>query len=122
WNPGAERFKGYRSEEILGQHFSMFYTPEDRAAGMPEQTLATATAAGRFEGKGWRLRKDGSRFYAHVIVDPIHDAQGRLTGFAKITRDITAERETEKLLAQTREELFLSQKMEAIGQVTSGAA
>lgn len=122
WNPGAERFKGYRAEEVLGRHVSLFYTPEDQAAGLPEQALATAAASKRFEGKGWRVRKDGSRFYAHVILDPIHDAQGELIGFAKVTRDITDEHQTEKLLAETREELFLSQKMEAIGQVTSGAA
>lgn len=122
WNPGAERFKGYRSEEILGRHFSMFYMEEDRANELPRKALAAARAEGRFEGEGWRLRKDGTRFFAHVIIDPIHGPDGALIGFAKITRDITEARETQLLLAQTREALFLSQKMEAIGQVTGGAA
>lgn len=122
WNPGAERFKGYRSEEILGRHFSLFYTDEDRANELPRNALAAARAEGRFEGEGWRRRKDGTQFYAHVVIDPIRNPQGELIGFAKITRDITQARETQLLLAQTREALFLSQKMEAIGQVTGGAA
>ncbi|MFC3124911.1 EAL domain-containing protein [Pseudoroseomonas globiformis] len=96
WNAGAERFKGYRAAEILGRSFAEFHTPEDRAAGLPQQALATARAEGKFEGEGWRLRKDGSRFRAHVVIDAVHDTSGRLLGFAKITRDITAQHEAER--------------------------
>src|SRR5690606_29398404 len=71
WNPGAQRVKGYAAEEIIGEHFSRFYTEPDRAAGLPAHGLATAAREGRFENEGWRLRKDGSRFWAHVIIDPI---------------------------------------------------
>src|ERR1700751_2143007 len=85
WNPGAERIKGYSSAEILGEHFSRFYTDEDRAAGAPALTLATAARDGRVEREGWRVRKDGSRFWAHVVVDAIRDETGALVGFAKIT-------------------------------------
>src|SRR6187549_2097413 len=73
WNPGAERFKGYTATEILGEHFSRFYTPEDQATGLPARALKTAAAEGRFENEGWRVRKDGTRFWAHVIIDPIRD-------------------------------------------------
>ena len=89
WNAGAERAKGYRAEEIVGQHFSQFYTPEDRAKELPQRALTTALACGKFEGEGWRLRKDGSRFWAHVVIDPIRDEGGELVGFAKITRDVS---------------------------------
>jgi PAS domain S-box-containing protein len=122
WNPGAQRLKGYTASEILGQHFSKFYTPEDRAAGWPEVALATAQEAGRFEKEGWRIRKDGGRFWANVIVDPIRDHSGSLIGFAKITRDITERVAAEAELRQTREALFQAQKMEAIGQLTGGIA
>lgn len=88
WNPGGERIKGYSAGEIIGQHFSRFYTPEDIARGVPAQGLAIAREEGRFEAEGWRLRKDGSCFRANVVIDPIHE-DGRLVGFAKITRDIT---------------------------------
>src|SRR6476646_9368458 len=80
WNPGAERFKGYRADEIIGQHFSRFYTPEDRATDLPGRALRTAAAEGRFENEGWRLRKDGSRFWAHVVIDPIRDQNGGIIG------------------------------------------
>ena len=86
WNPGAERFKGYQESEVLGTHFSRFYTPEDRATGLPAKALRTAAAEGRFENEGWRVRKDGTRFWAHVIIDPILDRVGTVIGFAKFTR------------------------------------
>ncbi len=89
WNSGAERIKGYSAEEIIGQHFSTFYTEEDRAAGDPQKALEAARRHGRFEKEGWRQRKDGSRFWASVVIDAIKDDFGRVIGFAKITRDIT---------------------------------
>ncbi|HEX5935398.1 MAG TPA: PAS domain S-box protein [Pseudorhizobium sp.] len=122
WNVGAERIKGYRSEEIIGSHFSRFYTEEDRAAGIPERGLETARKEGRFEKEGIRQRKDGSRFWAHVIIDAIRDETGKLLGFAKVTRDITEKVEAQKALNQAREDLFQAQKMEAIGQLTGGIA
>ncbi|MDB5704091.1 MAG: hybrid sensor histidine kinase/response regulator [Sphingomonas bacterium] len=115
WNPGAERFKGYCADEIIGEHFSRFYTEEDRAAGIPGVALETARREGRFEAEGWRVRKDGSRFVASVIIDPIHNDDGELIGFAKVTRDLTEKRATEEQLRQ-------SQKMEAVGQLTGGIA
>ncbi|ACE93370.1 sensor histidine kinase/response regulator hybrid protein (plasmid) [Rhizobium phaseoli] len=122
WNFGAERIKGYRPEEIIGRHFSTFYTPEDRAAGLPETALSVARAEGRFEREGWRVRKDGTRFWASIVVDVIRGDDGDVLGFAKITRDITEKMETQRALEQAREELFQSQKMEAIGQLTGGIA
>jgi PAS domain S-box-containing protein len=122
WNAGAERIKGYAPDEVIGQHFSRFYTEEDRAAGLPARGLATAAREGRWESEGWRVRKDGSRFWAHVVLDAIRDDAGRLVGFAKITRDITERREAEQKLEETREALFQSQKMEAVGQLTGGVA
>ncbi|MBB5423426.1 PAS domain S-box-containing protein [Paraburkholderia atlantica] len=89
WNPGAQRIKGYTPEEIIGQHFSKFYTPEDIAAGKPARELETAAAVGRAEDEGWRVRRDGSRFWANVVVSAVHDASGALLGFAKVTRDMT---------------------------------
>jgi PAS domain S-box-containing protein len=115
WNPGAERIKGYTNAEIVGQHFSRFYTPEDREAGMPQRTLQIAMTRGKFEGEGWRMRKDGSRFWANVLLDTIRDPQGTLLGFAKITRDMTEYR-------AMQEQLHQAQKMEAIGQLTGGVA
>ena len=122
WNAGAERIKGYRPEEIIGQHFSRFYTEEDRQAGASRIALETAAREGRFEKEGWRIRKDGSRFVAHVVIDPIRAPDGTILGFAKITRDITGRRETERALQEAREALFQSQKMDAIGQLTGGVA
>ncbi len=92
WNAGAQRAKGYTADEIVGHDFACFYSPEDRAAGLPERSLRTARQEGRFEAEGWRLRKDGSRFWAHVVIDAIHDDEGRFIGFAKITRDCTERR------------------------------
>lgn len=122
WNPGAQRIKGYRPEEIVGQHFSKFYTEEDRASGAPERGLGVARREGRFETEGWRVRKDGSRFRAHVVIDAIPGEDGAIVGFAKITRDITERVQAQLALEQTREALFQSQKLEAIGQLTGGIA
>ncbi|VVN66327.1 Sensor histidine kinase RcsC [Pseudomonas fluorescens] len=122
WNLGAQRIKGYLPEEVIGKHFSMFYTPEDRAAGEPLRTLSIATNEGRFENKGWRVRKDGTRFLAHVVVDPIWGETGTLLGFAKITRDVTEVTQAQQALEQTREALFQAQKMQAIGQLSGGIA
>src|ERR1700761_9337370 len=90
WNSGAERFKGYTADEIIGQHFSRFYTLEDKVTELPRRALETAAREGKFESEGWRVRKDGTRFWAHVIIDPIRDPDsGAITGFANITRDLT---------------------------------
>ncbi len=115
WNPGAERIKGYTAAEITGQHFSRFYSAEDVATGVPERMLRTATEQGRAEAEGWRVRKDGSRFWASVVISAIRDADGQLIGFAKVTRDLTERRAAEERLRQ-------AQKMEAIGQLTGGVA
>jgi PAS domain S-box-containing protein len=122
WNVGAQRIKGYLPNEVIGSHFSRFYTEEDRAAGGPGKALETAEREGRFEKEGWRLRKDGSRFWAHVVIDAVRDDNGELIGFAKITRDITERREAQQQLEKAREYLAQSQKMEAIGQLTGGVA
>ena len=122
WNAGAQRIKGYRPEEIIGEHFSRFYTEEDRRAGAPQTALETAAREGRFEKEGWRIRKDGSRFMANVVIDPIRADDGRILGFAKITRDITDRIEAERALQEAREALFQSQKMDAVGQLTGGVA
>ena len=122
WNLGAERIKGYKAEEILGEHFSRFYLEADRKAGLPEESLAIATKEGRFEREAWRLRKDGTTFLAHVIIDAIRNDGGELIGFAKITRDVTERSKAQKELEQTREQLFQIQKLEAIGQLTGGVA
>ena len=92
WNLGAERFKGYTAEEIIGQNFSAFYSEEERASGAPSRNLAKAATEGRFEEEGWRYRKDGTRFWANVVIDRIVDNRGNLVGFAKITRDLTERR------------------------------
>ncbi|WP_312406545.1 PAS domain-containing sensor histidine kinase [Rhizobium sp.] len=122
WNPGAQRIKGYSQEEIVGQHFSRFYTEEDRAEELPKKALSIAALEGRFEKEGWRVRKDGTRFWATVIIDAIRDDTGNLIGFAKVTRDITEKREAQEALQRTQEELFQAQKMEAVGQLTGGIA
>jgi PAS domain S-box-containing protein len=122
WNAGAQRIKGYRPEEIIGQHFARFYTEEDRQNGEPERALAIAMREGRFEKEGVRVRKNGERFWANVIIDAIRGDDGEVIGFAKITRDITEQREARDTLDRTREKLFHSQKMEAVGQLTGGIA
>jgi PAS domain S-box-containing protein len=122
WNAGAQRFKGYHPDEIIGQHFSMFYTPEDRERGRPAYALEVARTVGKFEDEGWRMRKDGSSFWASVVIDPIVDVDGVLLGFAKITRDITERRDASEQLERAREALFQSQKLEALGKLTGGIA
>ena len=101
WNPGAERIKGYPVEEVLGRSFALFFTAEDRAAGKPERALETARTVGRFADEGWRLRKDGSRFWALAVLDAIRDDKGELVGFAKITRDLTERRAAELRVQQS---------------------
>ena len=122
WNPGAERFKGYRAEEIIGQHFSRFFTPEDIRADLPGRALRAAARDGRFEAEGWRLRKDGSRFWVHAIIDPIRGDDGELIGFAKVTRDITDKKQAQDELEAAREALAQSQKLQALGELTGGIA
>lgn len=122
WNPGAQRIKGYNAEEVVGSHFSRFYSESDRVSGLPAVTLETAAREGRFESEGWRVRKDGSRLWAHVVVDAIRNDRGELIGFAKITRDITERREAAETLERTKEALFQSQKLESIGKLTGGVA
>jgi PAS domain S-box-containing protein len=121
WNPGAERTKGYQASEIIGQHFSRFYTPEDLKAGIPKKALKQAREEGRFTAEGWRVRKDGSRFWAMVVIDPIIE-NGEVIGFAKVTRDLTERREAQLELERSQQALFQSQKMEAVGQLTGGLA
>ena len=122
WNMGAERFKGYKAEEILGQNFARFYSEEDRMAGLPSRALHTAERDGRFEAEGWRIRKDGSRFWANVVIDCIRDSQGQLLGFAKVTRDLTERRESQQALDAARDAIIQTQKMDAIGKLTGGVA
>jgi len=122
WNAGAQRIEGYAEPEIVGQNFSRFYTPPDRAAGTPEHALATAATLGTFEHDGWRVRKDGSLFLAAVVIDAIRDEEGKLIGFAYIMRDITERHEARARLQRAQEQLAQSQKMEALGQLTGGIA
>ncbi|MDB5482900.1 MAG: hypothetical protein JWO83_3953 [Caulobacteraceae bacterium] len=122
WNVGAERIKGYAAEEIIGQHVSRFYTPADRASGAPLRGLSVAAAEGRFECEGWRVRKDGTHFWANVVIDAIHDEKGDLVGFAKITRDITDKKNAEADLHRAQERVAQAHKMEALGQLTGGVA
>jgi PAS domain S-box-containing protein len=122
WNAGAKRIKGYDAAEIIGQHFAVFYTNEDRNAGHPTQALETATREGRFEKEGMRVRKDGTTFRSYVVIDAIRDNTGEILGFGKITRDITERKKVEGDLERAREALFQSQKMDAIGQLTGGIA
>jgi len=105
WNAGAERIKGYRAEEIIGQHVSRFYTPEDVERGKPDEQLEKATAQGRWQEEGWRVRKDGSRFWATVLITALRDEQGQLLGFSKVTRDITERKQAEVLLRRRLDEL-----------------
>lgn len=114
WNLGAKRIKGYEEDEVINTHFSRFYTPEDQQAGLPQAGLRTAVSTGRMEAEGLRVRKDGSRFWASVVIDAIYD-QGQLIGFAKVTRDVTERKAAESQLRQAL-------KMEAIGRFTGGVA
>ncbi len=122
WNAGAARIKGYAAAEIVGRHFSTFYTPEDVERRLPWAVLDTVRRDGRFEAEGWRVRKDGSRFWANVVIDAVRDDNGALIGFAKVTRDLTERREAQLELERSREQLFQAQKMEALGQLTGGLA
>ncbi|HET6397020.1 MAG TPA: PAS domain S-box protein [Pseudoxanthomonas sp.] len=121
WNPGGQRIKGYEASEIIGQHFSRFYTPEDCVAGVPQRALATAAREGRYTSEGWRVRKDGTRFWASVVIDPIR-RDGELVGYAKVTRDITERRNAQQQLERSREALARSQRLEAISRLTTGLA
>jgi PAS domain S-box-containing protein len=107
WNPGAQRFKGYQAHEIVGRHFSEFYAEEDRAAGLPARALHAAATTGKFETEGWRVRKDGSRFWAYVVIDAIRSPTGDLVGFAKVTRDLTERREADDLLKRSERQFRL---------------
>ena len=122
WNAGARRIKGYEAQEIIGQHFSRFYTEEDRAAGVPDRVLEQARTEGRFEAEGWRVRKDGSRFWASVVIDAIHDEDGALVGFAKVTRDITERREAQQATETARERMAEMQRLDALGELVGGIA
>src|SRR5437899_7698400 len=121
WNIGGQRIKGYSPAEIIGQHFSRFYTEVDRANGKPLRALLIAREQGRYEEEGWRVRKDGTFFWASVIIDPIYE-EGELVGFAKITRDITERRDAQLKLEQMQKQLAESQKLDALGQLTGGVA
>src|SRR6266850_515488 len=121
WNIGGQRIKGYSPEEIIGEHFSRFYTEADRANGKPLRALSIAREQGRYEEEGWRVRKDGTFFWASVIIDPIWE-DGSLVGFAKITRDITERRDAQLKLEQMQKQLAESQKLDALGQLTGGVA
>ena len=121
WNVGGQRIKGYSPEEIVGRHFSCFYTEADRANGKPLRALKIAKEQGRYEEDGWRVRKDGTFFWASVVIDPIRE-NDELVGFAKITRDITERRETQLKLEKMQKQLAESQKLDALGQLTGGVA
>lgn len=122
WNAGAQRIKGFDESEVIGTHFSRFYAEQDRQLGLPAKALATAAQQGSYESEGWRTRKDGSRFWAHVIIDPIRNDRDELIGFAKVTRDVTERREAAATLEKTREALFHAQKIESLGRLTGGVA
>lgn len=122
WNAGAQRIKGYRADEVIGQHFSLFFTPQDCADGRPERLLRQALEQGVAQDEGWRVRKDGTQFWALAALDVIRDDQGQIIGLAKVTRDITDRRESAAQLDAVRAQLFQAQKLEALGQLTGGLA
>ncbi|MFK0309751.1 nitrogen regulation protein NR(II) [Pseudomonas sp. NPDC090233] len=122
WNAGAERIKGYRAEEVIGRHFSLFFTPQDCAAGRPDLLIKQALEEGVAQDEGWRLRKDGTQFWALAALDVIRDDVGQIIGLAKVTRDITDRRESALQLDAIRAQLFQAQKLEALGQLTGGLA
>jgi len=127
WNTGAERIKGYQATEIIGRHYSCFYTPEDVLTGRPQSNLIAAAGAGRTEDEGWRVRKDGSRFWANVVITAIRDSKGEVQGFAKVTRDMTAHmtaeaerKQSEMLLSKQNEELIqINAELERFAYVAS---
>jgi PAS domain S-box-containing protein len=108
WNTGAERMKGYSRDEIVGQHFSVFYTPEDTARDHPAEELRVAMSEGRYEEEGWRVRKDGTRFWANVVITPIHDETGEHIGFGKVSRDLTIRRLAEEQTRTRAQELEIA--------------
>ncbi|MGC1301616.1 MAG: PAS domain S-box protein [Caulobacteraceae bacterium] len=123
WNAGAERAKGYSSDEVIGRHFSLFYTGEDQARGEPAQALRIAGVNGRFEGQGWRVRKDGGRFWASVVIDPVHDEAGALIGFAKITRDMTEQKNAEeRVLTMLEQKEALTRTLDEAARVAEAAS
>ena len=122
WNLGAEKIQGHGEREILGESFQQFYAAEDRQAKEPDRALGEARRIGRYEAEGWRIRKDGSRFWASEVLSAIRDKEGKLLGYAKVTRDMTEKREAELVLERTKDELFQMQKLEAIGRLTGGVA
>jgi PAS domain S-box-containing protein len=122
WNAGAQRIKGFVDSEVIGTHFSRFYEEQDRESGLPSKALAAALELGSYESEGWRTRKDGSRFWANVIIDPIRNDNGELIGFAKITRDVTERREVTAALEKAQEALFHAQRIESLGRLTGGVA
>ncbi|MBK4996995.1 PAS domain-containing sensor histidine kinase [Pseudomonas sp. S37] len=122
WNAGAQRIKGYRADEVIGRHFSLFFTPQDCADGRPERLLRQALEQGVAQDEGWRVRNDGTQFWALAALDVIRDDQGQIIGLAKVTRDITDRRESALQLDAVRAQLFQAQKLEALGQLTGGLA
>lgn len=122
WNAGAQRIKGYRAEEVIGQHFSLFFTEQDCVDGRPERLLKLALGTGVAQDEGWRRRKDGTQFWALAAMDVIHDEHGQVIGLAKVTRDITDRRDSALQLDAMRAQLFQAQKLEALGQLTGGLA
>ncbi|WP_313645707.1 ATP-binding protein [Pseudomonas sp.] len=122
WNAGAQRIKGYRAEDIIGKHFSLFFTPQDAADGRPARLLKQALEEGVAQDEGWRVRQDGTQFWALAALDVIRDEHGQIIGLAKVTRDITDRRESAQQLDAVRAQLFQAQKLEALGQLTGGLA
>ncbi|MBN6110633.1 PAS domain-containing sensor histidine kinase [Xanthomonas bonasiae] len=121
WNTGGRHIKGYEEAEIVGQHFSRFYTPQDAAAGLPRKGLDAARREGRYEAEGWRVRKDGSQFRASVVIDPVWK-DGALVGYAKVTRDVTEQFNAAEDLRKAERALAQAQKVQAIGRLTLGIA
>ena len=122
WNAGAEHIKGYGAEEIVGEHFSGFYPTEDRDAGKPQMELRIAAAEGRFEDEGWRVRKDGSHFWANVVITALRDHQGKLVGFSKITRDLTERKRSEEALQAAQAQMAHMARVTTMGELTSSIA
>ncbi|MBC3423656.1 two-component system sensor histidine kinase NtrB [Pseudomonas wayambapalatensis] len=122
WNPGAERIKGYCADEVIGRHFSLFFTPQDCADGRPARLLRQALEQGVAQDEGWRVRKDGTQFWALAALDVVRDEHGEIIGLAKVTRDITDRRDSALQLDSMRVQLFQAQKLEALGQLTGGLA